>query len=429
MRAVLEQFKEFRTNPKLFIESQFSEVNSLKNILYLTPKLNGRDFYRYILPSILLYEEEVCNTALTGIQRFNDSEIPFIHDVSISSYQIQWADSIVIPFTVQQLGGLNKDGSDSFYDLLRSINPDITIVYNVDFNFYDVPKNHPFYEQFQDEKLIKNIEDNIFYSDITLGTNAKLNQIIMTRMRALAGTRYKEELSHVEVGSAMLLTDKEIIYENITLELDEERAKRRKFLKRNNLRIGIIATDYNLEDIKSFKKQMNEIHKKHSKSNGVTFVVFGHDLKDDNKKSILGDDFKFEFVKPCSVIHYFKQLYELDLDTLFIPLKKTDYNESSENYNKMLEAGMFKIPVITTDVYPYNEMIDDAMNGYILSKKDDLIEKINNFVKDKSALEASGLGAYNLVSDVFTYHEDNIDMYANTFFKSTGTVNERDADD
>jgi glycosyltransferase involved in cell wall biosynthesis len=84
---------------------------------------------------------------------------------------------------------------------------------------------------------------------------------------------------------------------------------------------------------------------------------------------------------------------------MFIPLKITHYNETSENYNKFLEAGVFKIPVVVANIFPYNTIIKDGENGIILNKKADLIDKIEYFMSksNKDELKKIGENAENTV--------------------------------
>jgi glycosyltransferase involved in cell wall biosynthesis len=101
----------------------------------------------------------------------------------------------------------------------------------------------------------------------------------------------------------------------------------------------------------------------------------------------------------------------LELDLIFIPLRKNDFNETSENYNKMLEAGLFNIPVMVIDMFPYNQILKDAENGIVLKNKKDFVSKLEHFLKSKDELKRIGLGANQFVKENFLYSEMTIGIY------------------
>ena len=52
----------------------------------------------------------------------------------------------------------------------------------------------------------------------------------------------------------------------------------------------------------------------------------------------------------------------------------------------MLEAGLFNIPVMVTDMFPYNQIVKDAENGIILKNKKDFVLKLEHFLTAKDEL-------------------------------------------
>ena len=173
------------------------------------------------------------------------------------------------------------------------------------------------------------------------------------------------------------------------------------------MRVGIIATNYTWEDISSYKEQFKKIQTELGAK--VKFFVFGFDGVDiETNKKCFPEGFEFEFIKPCTIIHYYKQLRNLQLDLLFVPLRKNTFNETSENYNKFLEAGMFNIPTIVYDIFPYNQIIKNGDNGILLSKKDDLIERLKFFSENKTELVRMGNNVNKFVLENFSLTEQNI---------------------
>ena len=130
MRQVLDLINNFKKDEQSidFINSQFDEPHTNKNVLFVSPQLNGRNFYKYIMPYILLYEYDIMGTAIIGLDKFKQNNEYDFTKIPLYSKQILWADFIVFPFSIQNLSPL--------YENIRYINPEVKIVYNVDFNYY-----------------------------------------------------------------------------------------------------------------------------------------------------------------------------------------------------------------------------------------------------------------------------------------------------
>ncbi len=392
MKTVMDIFKE-SVNAD-FIENQFSEVHWNKNVLFIHPQLNGRSFYKYILPYIVMFEFDRWGTAITSMDKYKpNKEYEFVN-VPLNSKKILWADYIVIPFTNQDLKVL--------YETIRKINPTVKIVFNVDFNFYLISKKHPLHDKFGSDEQKSIVEDNIFYSDITLVTNSKLSDYLIDKFKNDLKDKYKDSYSDVGIGALPLFIDEEIIMENV-----EKESPKRSDL--NTLRVGIVATNYTWEDIHSYKELFKEA--KTLLGDKIKFVLIGFDgIDNKSKKSCFPDGFEFEQIEPCTIIHYFKQLRNSNLDLLFIPLRDNEYNQTTENYNKFLEAGLFNIPVMVYDIFPYNEIIKNGQNGIILQKKKEFVEKLEFFEKNRDELKRMGKESKDLVLSNFSCNKENLDI-------------------
>jgi glycosyltransferase involved in cell wall biosynthesis len=399
MKTLNDIFKDI--TEKEFFENQFKEIHWNKNVLFINPQLNGRHFYKYLLPYLFMYEYNAWATAITGIDRYKPFKEYEPIKIPLNSLQILWADYIVFPFTFDDL--------TESYSNLRKINPSINIVYNVDFNYYELSKNHSVYNDFQNRTATENIEKNIFYSDLTLTTNPKLTEVILEKLKDLSESKFKDEESYVSIGTLPLLIDTEIIMENI-----ENTTPQLTLEEQNSLRVGIIATNYTWEDLASYKEQFKKIQ--NELGDKVKFIVFGFDGIDyQTSKSCFPEGFIFEHIKPSTIVHYFKQLRNLQLDVLFIPLRKNTFNETSENYNKFLEAGLFNVPTMVYDIFPYNQIIKNGDNGVLLSKKDDFIERLKFFSENKAELNRIGKSANKFILDNFTLTEQSVEIIDDIF--------------
>lgn len=508
MKEVQSIYDDLQTDN--FIDEQFNEIHWNKNILFTNLSMSGRNFYRYILPYTVLFEYDVCSTALLGLEKFSEHKQYMELDTRLNSRQILWADYIVIPFTPKPLIDV--------YSRIKQINPDISIIFNVDFNYYRLSSSHPYYEMFGTDDAIDSIEDNIFYSDIMLTTNTKLAEFILDKFKNdLNKTKYNGINSLVEIGCFPILIDEQVVLENLEIlegegeehlierfyddlldsplsdsldlfyddmvgiednnivikrtkskassngsftekeqneikdylsdyyssernktfvgsydkyyvsdkdviikkkeEKKEEETKDKKKEEKKEeelspLRVGIIASDCSWEDINSYKEQIKSINGE--MKDKVQFVCFGFNGLNEEGKSCFPENTNVEYVKPCSIIHYFKQLRKLELDFVFIPLRKNDFNITSENYNKYIEASLFSIPVIVCDIFPYNEMQKNN-NIIILQKKADLIEVLKNNYDKRENIKLIGDNANKMVKENFVYHEDNIPLVDNIF--------------
>jgi glycosyltransferase involved in cell wall biosynthesis len=394
MKVLNDIFRDIQDDN--YFQNQFKEIHWNKNVLFINPQLNGRHFYKYLLPYLCMYEYDAWSTAVTGIDRYKPNKEYETIKIPLNSMQILWADTIVFPFTFDDL--------TESYSNLRKINPNVNIVFNVDFNYYELSKNHPLYKEFNEKKAIENIEKNVFYSDLTLTTNTKLTDVILDKFKELSSTKFKDKESYVTIGTFPLFIDGDVILENLELQ-----NRKLPIEEQSKVRVGIIATNYTWEDVNSYKEQLQKIQ--NELGDKVKFYVFGFDgIDHQTKKSCFPENFKFEYVKPATIVHYFKQLKNIQLDVLFIPLRKNNFNETSENYNKFLEAGLLGVPTIVYDIFPYNKIVKNGDNGVLLSKKDDLIERLKFFSENKNELSRMGKNANKYVLDNFSINEQIVSI-------------------
>jgi len=177
------------------------------------------------------------------------------------------------------------------------------------------------------------------------------------------------------------------------------------------LRVGIIRNEANKEDILEYKEELAKITKE--MQGKVTLVIYGYTLADVEENWL--DGVTFEFVKPTSINHYFKQLKALNLDVLFIPLIRSNYNATSENYNKYMEAALFNIPVLTINIYPYNTLITDKRNGFLYKEKNEFIPYIEHLYIQRALVQSVGVFANENVNNTFSYSTKNIEVISDLF--------------
>ena len=62
------------------------------------------------------------------------------------------------------------------------------------------------------------------------------------------------------------------------------------------------------------------------------------------------------------------------------------------------------------DIFPYNQVIKNGDNGILLSKKDDLIERIKFFSENKTELSRMGNNVNNYVLENFSITEQIVSI-------------------
>ena len=194
--------------------------------------------------------------------------------------------------------------------------------------------------------------------------------------------------------------------------VESEVKAKSELAKAKPMRIGILASKNYRADFIAYSEQFLLLNEKFH--NEITFVFFGHDLAQDSALGFM-KKIDYEFTKPVSIIHYFKQLMALELDLLFIPLINNTYNATSENYNKYLEAGIMEIPILTVAVAPYNKLIQDKVNGFIMQDVGNTVQAIQWLLENRDVLVKAGKVARQDVVKNFNYSQDNRKFIAEVF--------------
>lgn len=214
-------------NDPKFFEAQFKHNGTQKNILFVNPQRSGRHFYKMILPYIAMQSNEV-KCAITSISKYDQKaqliggrEIQFSDEPDLElrkkkeTEMIKWSDSIIFPFTTQPL-------VLDIYANIRKVNPHCKIVYNVDFNFLALSKNNPYYEIFAEPSVRNAVEDNIYFSDLTLTSNPLFADYLVQYFQKLIPEKYSDIHDHkCFINTLFIMSDPEIMLENVDFNPDE----------------------------------------------------------------------------------------------------------------------------------------------------------------------------------------------------------------
>lgn len=364
-----------------------NEHSASRKILFVNVQHNGRNYYRYIQPYIDMLEFGLAKVAMNRFIEYRVNREYSETDWSLDDRFIYWATTIVFPFTPKPLTDV--------FARIKEINPNCKIIYYLDFNYYKVPKEHVLFNYFKTDDL-KNIEENIFFADQINFMNIDLGREIIDVFNSGKTKQhfadYDKDLFESKFIWHPIMISPELAYENIQSIPEEKKESK----KDDVFRIGIVGTNYHFNDIKSYSKALLSVQKEIGKDK-VKFYLIGFDGYDfDKKEKCFEEGFEYEFVNPCTMVHWHKMLIDLNLDLFFIPLKKTIFNSSAENLNKFAEFTSVNVPCLVPDFNPYNSLLDYKEMMYTYSSvselKSRLIEIINqedSSVSEKIILKAN----------------------------------------
>jgi hypothetical protein len=178
--------------------------------------------------------------------------------------------------------------------------------------------------------------------------------------------------------------------------------------------IGIIVTEFNAEDILYYNEQFKELNRLYKDQ--VKLLFFGY--RPESDKNNMLRDIDYEYVKPVSTIHYFKQLKACEIDLLFIPLINNTYNTTSEDHDKYMESALYEIPVITVEMYPYDRIIGNDFNGFLYKDRESFIPYMKDLLFKKLAdgsVKLCGKRALEYVLKDFNFMSKNIETVSDIY--------------
>jgi hypothetical protein len=190
-----------------YYSDMFEKWGEDKNILFVSPQLSGRHLYKTILPFFCLSSQDVA-TAITSLKRYDYKKQLLDFQIDLNDEMVDWADIIIFPFTTQPL-------VEEIYTRIREIKPEAKIFFSVDFNFYELSKNHPFHEIFSDENIINDVESNMYFADMVLVTNLQLLNYIVEKIQKLQETKFKNVDGYMSICGLPLFIDSKIILKNV----------------------------------------------------------------------------------------------------------------------------------------------------------------------------------------------------------------------
>lgn len=370
---------------------QFNPDDGKIHMLYLSPCLNGTGYYRSIAPALELNRSETHSAIITSIHKWNFNkaslEYDSLLDETTSMKLIKWAHYVIFPTILNDLTYIIK--------ALEALNNDIQIVMDIDQNIHSLPKAHPQHSKFtekQQEQLLKNI------SEVSILTGA--SEGLLDFYEQLLEEQYPDYTTFLEY------------LPNLVSPYGYEEVKPLKRNESDKVRIGIIGNASSAIDTLSISEVLKTIQEKHK--DRFELILFGWDGKSTDGELVL-KDIEFTYVKSVGFLDYFNQLNELALDLALIPFADIPYNTMGKSFIKYLELSVFGIPVVASNVEPFNEVIEPNENGYLASSNEDWISCVERLISDKPLRERIGSSALKATWRNYSFTSRTLQHYQEIF--------------
>jgi len=358
-----------------YYKKQFGFSEDRKNILFVDPVMVSFDFYSMIVPFLCLEQTGKFRTALTGLYRF--SEIDNIH-TKISESEIRWADVIVLPMTLESFAKPKE-----LFDQIKAIKPDIKIVQTVEFDFYEITNEHYFLDEKEIKHFLEKTEKSKSKNNITEARN-KMKENIIDRLESnfkgcdrllVMNNNLKNKLIQKgckDVKYVPVFIEEKSFKENIDF-MDTLGIKGSKG-------IVFVSVDLNDETASAFRQYI-PIFKKLRKKHGSKFrlVVIGKDPHKYFRKF----DLEVVHLPKHSIVGQLKQVVKSSADIHLVLHKKNVYNTNSQNIFDFVEHGLFGIPIVAPDTSPWNDVIKNRENGFLIKSKSEFEDLVKELFKDK----------------------------------------------
>ena len=371
MKIVSDLYKNVKNTS--FYRKQFTETLGNKNVLFLDPIMTTFDWYTCLIPYNALEETDHVSTAITGLYRF--SELDDKPQTILTNMEILWADVIVVPFTLEKFYG---DGE--LFDLIKKVNSNIKIIFTVEFDFYDLRKDHFLLMEHPEKKdeIIERLEKNCKGADRILVLNEKLKE--------------KLQLKGFEsVKTLPVFYAEDVLKENIDFQ-DSLGIKHTPKI----FNLSCDLNEYNYDSFKEYIPVLKKIQEKYKRN--FKLIVIG----DDPKKYYPKINIEYTHLKKGSIVHKYKNIFKSTADCHLVLNKKTEYYINSEMISDYVERGVFSIPIISMKTYPYNQKIVNGENGFLLNARKDLIKIVDSNINDKISLQEI---CSNIREDLSVNHE------------------------
>ncbi len=365
----------------------FNKDDGKIHILFISPFLNGTGYYRMIAPALELNKTRSHSAIISSIHKWDFNKQFEDYDNSADEKLIRWADYVVLPNMFSDITYLMK--------ALKAKNNSLEFVMDLDQNLHVIPKEHLDYSKITAEAKTQ-LLSNIAKMDMVTGASEGLLE-------------YYDRLIERDYPNSEVAME---FIPNLVSQFGYQEAEPLNKNETDKVRIGIIGTGATAYDTLTIVDVLKELTKKHKDK--VELILFGWNGKLPHKKEPL-KDIPFTYVKSVSFLDYFDQLNKLQLDIALLPSKKIPYNTHGKSFIKVLEFAVYAIPVVASNLPPYDEVIENKETGFLVSTPKQWITVIDRLIEDKKLRDRIGKSALKEVWRNFSFTNQSIQIYQEIF--------------
>ena len=362
-----------------------------KTVTFLTANMGTSEgLYKNLIPAMAI--NQFCpnlRAFVANMQEVDARKMPSDYDYWISREMIEISDYIVLPFMTEDITDL--------VDSIRSVKKEIKVCYQVDDNIFG--NNQTMHPTINLKKAIKTksgreiIMNNCEQADMLLFSSDAVTNAYSDYLKD------KKSKRNVLLKTFPLFAMEEVLghqhkffmQPKVISEFIRPREERfaELFPKPDNaLRFGLFLSPENVYILEEFLPIMLRLNEKFS--NRIQFVVVGATGNSSSVadltalgKNADADNPTVQFLNekihpklPKDMIYYYDRVpfnsyhslpYILNLDAAVLFAKDNKFNQGHLNYAKFLEMCYMYLPVLASDVYPYNGIIQSGDNGILIA--------------------------------------------------------------
>jgi len=348
------------------------------------------------------------NTPLTDISRNKGQRVLIIAELSIPQCKKYRIDQKVEMLTA--LGYQSDVVSWTEYNQARNLLQLAGLVF-----FYRVPAEETVLELVAEAKRL-NINtifdvDDLIFDEALLKTNINIQNLPKNiQAQVFTGAKtYKKAMSSMDYCSSSTSVLADYMTKHSSLEtfiipnaLDSELLELSRIDKpfKDNDVITIMygsGTSTHDIDFREVSPALLAILNTHPEAR---LVIHGTLKLSDDFKAFKSQIKEIPFMKASE---YYTALNGYDIN--IAPLEPSVFNDAKSNI-KYIEASIFKLPTIASNVEEYKNIIKHNENGLLASNTQEWIDAFELLIKNKSLRETMGINAYQTVID--TYQIDKV---------------------
>jgi hypothetical protein len=366
---------------KLPLEKRYPElqVKDGKNILFVSPMLNKQGIYRMILPALEL-KEIGYNTIINQI-------LPDDHKKTIDDYHIKlvpevirWADFIVFAANGQNLKPV--------IDSIKGYNPRVKIVMDVDRNYHALNPNNYTSKRFTIDRQ-RNLEDNIKLVDFSTYPDFSIEDF------------YRKKVSPNIKTFILPNLLSPFQFENIDKNIERPKEP-------SKYRVLLMADSDDFDDINSFRDTINNIMISVPQAK---IYVLGNNFFYENKNPLRF--INYTRVPYDNMIDYYKIIWNMNPDLAIIPMKKQTFYRS---YYKVLELGVFGIPMVAMNEYPFNHLLKKDIHILLAGQKKTFINYVKYVLENPEVREKLSSYSKSFITEKYSFlNNEMISPYLRAF--------------